>query len=85
MCLFCSLIGGSYFCAFVQPVLELKVEFASKPWLPFVLEIENKAIAELTDIAKISPFIELRLQLAIVNCETIVIRRYNVNTYLRLI
>ena len=85
MCLFCSLIGGSYFYAFFQPVLELKVEFAAKPWLPLVLEIESEAIAEITDIAKISPFIELRLQLTIVNCERIAIRRYNVNTCLRLI
>ena len=85
MCLFYSLIGGSYFCAFFQPVLELKVEFAAKPWLSLVLEIESKAIAEFTDIARISPFIELGLQLAIVNCERIVVRRYNVNTCLRLI
>ena len=85
MCLFCSLIGGSYFCAFFQPVLELKVKFAAKPWLPLVLEVESKAVAELTDIAKIRPFIELRLQLAIVNCERVVIRRYIVNTCLWLI
>ena len=51
----------------------MKVEFASKAWLPLGHEIESKAVAEFTDIAKISPFIESRLQVAIVKRERIVI------------
>ena len=62
----CSLIGHSYFYAISQPVFEMKVRFAALAWLPLVHEIESKVDAEFKYIAKLNPFIELRLQLDIV-------------------
>ena len=44
----------------------MKVQFAAKARQPLVHEIESKGVAEFTDIAKLTSFIESRLKLPIV-------------------